>query len=164
MNDRLGGPVQPVFGSKTMSHTHNRPFVTIALAGLTVLAICSSPVAHEADAAEPFGPVEARTFIEKPGTAIEVPGADCHWNSDYLFIKGPNVASAKAIDVSPQVWTREGGVPTSDCVAPNCLQLFVSIDKKPTAGTRTVTLKHADGRKITTTFDVVANKGRCDKQ
>lgn len=149
-----------------MTPTRNRLVVTAALTALTALAVASSPVVHEATAAEPFGPVESRSFLAKPGTTIELPAGTCNWNSDYLFIKGPNVSSVKQIDVTPSIWTRytkAGGVPTSDCVAPNCVQLFVSVDKKPAPGPRTVTLKHADGRTTTTTFDVVANAGRCDK-
>jgi hypothetical protein len=150
-----------------MTHTRNRPVVTIVLSALTLLAMTSSPVMHDATAAEPFGPVESRSFLYKPGTAIELPGADCHLNLDYLFIKGPNVAQAKQIDASPTIWTRfsaQSSVPTSDCVAPNCAQLYVNVDKRPPPGPRTVTLKHADGRTITTTFDLLPNAGRCDRR
>jgi hypothetical protein len=150
-----------------MTHARNRTrtAVTFALTALVVSVVGFAPTAPDAMAAEPFGPIESRTFTFKAGTAIEASRSDCHWNSDYLFIKGPNVANAKKIDTTPDVFTRftkPGGVPTTDCVAPNCVQLYVGVDKRHAPGPRTVTLKHSDGRTITTTFDVVPNAGRCD--
>ena len=88
-----------------------RSLVTLAVSGLALLAICSSHAS--ASAAETFGPVDSRSFLVKPGTSIELPGADCHWNNDYLFIRGANVASAKQIDVAG-VWTRVGCFPTTE--------------------------------------------------
>lgn len=150
-----------------MTHARHRTrtAVTFALSVLVVSVVGFAPAAPDAMAAEAFGPVEGRSFTFRPGTSIEATKTDCHWNNDYLFIKGPNVATAKQIDVSPQVWSRymsRGGVPTTECAAPNCVQLYLGIDKRQTPGTRTVTLKHADGRTLTTTFDVVPNAGRCD--
>lgn len=147
-----------------MKQTRDR---LLAIAGLSALTLAAIGLSPEATAAEAFGPVESRTFLSRPGAAIELPAADCSWNNDYLFIKGPNVAAAKQIDVSPSIFTRHhkgGAVPTSDCAAPNCVQLTVSTDKRTAAGGRTVTLKHSDGRTITTTFDAVANAGRCDRR
>ena len=47
-------------------------------------------------------------------------------------------------------------------MAPNCLQLYVKVTSKDPVGPRTVTVKHADGRTLTTTFDVPEHAGRCD--
>lgn len=152
-----------------MTHARNRTrtAVTFALSVLvvSVVGVGFPPAATDAMAAEPFGPVESRTFTFRPGTSLEASRSDCHWNQDYLFIRGPNVANTKQMDVSPSVfsrYTKQGGVPTTECVAPNCVQLYVGVDKRHAPGARTVTLKHADGRTTTTTFDVVANAGRCD--
>jgi hypothetical protein len=38
----------------------------------------------------------------------------------------------------------------------------VKVTDKDAPGTRTVTLTSKDGRKVTTTFDVAENAGRCD--
>jgi hypothetical protein len=117
----------------------------------------------QAQGAEAFGPVASRTFHWKPGTAIEKAERDCKNNSDWLFVRGPNVANAKSIDVSPRTsnWSKQS-LPTTDCVAPDCVQLFVRVTDRDDVGARTVTLKHADGRTVTTTFDVTTNAGRCD--
>lgn len=142
-----------------------RNAVTFALSVVVVSLAGLAPNAPDAMAAEPFGPVESRSFNLHAGTSIEATKADCHWNNDYLFIRGPNVAKAKQIDVSPQAWSRfmkDGGVPTTECAAPNCAQLYLGINGKQAPGPRTVTLKHADGRTLTTTFDVIPNAGRCD--
>lgn len=116
-----------------------------------------------ADAPLPFGPVESRSFHFVPGTKLERASADCKNNADILLLRGPNVANAKSVDVSPKTytWDRQA-FPTTECVAPNCLQMFVRVTNKDAPGPRTVTLKHADGRTITTTFDVTENAGRCD--
>jgi hypothetical protein len=150
-----------------MNQIRKRLVVTAGFSTLAALALASSPASHEATAAEAFGPVESRTFLSKPGASIEIPGADCGWNIDYLFIKGPNVASVKQVDVAPNIWTKfnkGAGAPTTDCAAPNCVQITVSTDKRTAAGPRTVTLKHNDGRTITTTFDAIPNAGRCDRR
>lgn len=122
-------------------------------------AVAALPASAEA----PFGPVSERTFHWKPGTSIEKAGANCQSNSDWLIIRGPGVANAKSVDVTPrtQVWDKQT-FPSSACVAPDCYQLFIKATKNDAAGTRTVTLTHADGRKLTTTFDIVENAGRCD--
>jgi hypothetical protein len=150
-----------------MTHARNRTrtAVTFALSALVVSAVAIAPAAPDAMAAEPFGPIESRTFTFHAGTTIEASRSDCHWNSDYLFIRGPNVAATKQADAAPPVFsrfTKPGGVPTTDCAAPNCVQLYVGVDKRHAPGPRTVTLKHPDGRTLTTTFDVIPNAGRCD--
>ncbi|AKU93577.1 hypothetical protein AKJ09_00241 [Labilithrix luteola] len=117
-----------------------------------------------ADAPAAFGPVEGGSFHFVPGAKIERPtAAGCNNNADIFLIRGPNVANAKHVDVSPKtyIWEKQA-FPTTDCVAPNCLQMFVRVTNKDAPGPRTVTLKHADGRTITTTFDVTENAGRCD--
>ena len=53
--------------------------------------------------------------------------------------------------------------PTTDCVAPNCAQLYLSAAPNTPAGARTVTFKHPDGRSLTTTFDVTESATRCEK-
>jgi hypothetical protein len=112
----------------------------------------------------PFGPIAERTFAWKPGTTIEKPTAECSNNADWLLIRGPGVANAKTLDVTPHTgaqWERNAPT-TGTCMAPDCVQLYVKITPQNNAGTYTVALKHADGRSITTTVDVVANAGRCD--
>lgn len=126
-----------------------------------LLAITAS-----ADAATSFGPVESRAFHFRSGaTAIETVGKDCAWNLDWLMVKGPGVGSKKSIDVSPALSAKsnDSWFPSSGCSAPDCVQVLVKVTSHDAAGTRTVTLNHPDGRKITTTFDVVENStGRCD--
>ena len=132
------------------------PFLTL----LTLVGASS-----DGSAAEPFGPIEQRGFVIKPGTALEKPGAGCSGNSDVLFINGPNVSSLKSVDVTPKVGTFDNQkfVPTNLCAAPNCAQILVKVSESTPPGPRTVTLKHTDGRTTTTTFDIVDNtSGRCD--
>lgn len=137
---------------------------TSLIFGLTLLATTAPGTISEASAADPFGPIESRTFHLKPGTTLEKPGADCTSNADVLLITGPNVASAKTVDVAPRTYAFENRsyVPTSGCAAPNCKQVYLSVSPKDPAGTRTLTLKHADGRTITTTIEVPESAGRCD--
>jgi hypothetical protein len=112
-----------------------------------------------------FGPVESRAFHWFSGTSIERAPDDtsCNYNSDWLIVHGPDVASAKLVDVSPRtyIWYK-GSFPLSGCVAPDCLAIYVKTTSRDEPGTRTLTLKHADGRTATTTFDVIENEGRCD--
>jgi hypothetical protein len=138
--------------------------MTTSIFGFALLAITAPGTMSEASAADPFGPIESRSFHLKPGTTLEKPGADCASNSDVLLIHGPNVATAKSIDVSPRTYAFENKsyVPTSGCAAPNCKQVYLSVIPKDAAGTRTLTLKHADGRTLTTTVEVPENAGRCD--
>jgi hypothetical protein len=147
-----------------MNMATKRLTATISISVLTMAALLTPGSISEASAADPFGPIESRSFHLKPGVALEKPGADCSNNTDVLLITGPNVASAKKIDVSPRTYTFENKnyVPTNACVAPNCKQVYVSVDSKDAVGTRTLTLKHADGRTLTTTFEVPENAGRCD--
>lgn len=122
-------------------------------------AVAVAPASAEA----PFGPVSERTFHWKPGTTIERASADCQSNSDWLVIRGAGVANVKSVDITPRtfVWDKQS-FPSSACVAPDCYQLFIKVTDKDAPGTRTVTLTSKDGRKVTTTFDVVENAGRCD--
>jgi hypothetical protein len=117
-----------------------------------------------ADAPAAFGPVAERTFAWKPGTTIEKPTADCNNNADWLLIRGPGVANAKSLDVTPRTpaqWERNSPT-TGTCMAPDCVQIYVKVTPQLNTGTYTVALKHADGRTLSTSVDVVANAGRCD--
>jgi hypothetical protein len=67
-------------------------------------------------------------------------------------------ASERADGVSPAAISR----PPSNCTGPDCLPVFIKITAKDAPGPRTFTAKHADGRTISTTFDVNPNSGRCD--
>jgi hypothetical protein len=142
--------------------------LTAALLLSGVLATTAIAGDALAEAPATFGPIESRTFAWKPGTAIERPADTvCHNNADYLIVRGPNVANVKSIDVSPKVltWERQQAIPSiNTCAAGdnNCLQIMVKVTRQDAPGARTVTLKHADGRTLTTTFDIVPNAGRCD--
>lgn len=128
---------------------------------VVTLAVCASPASGQT----PFGPIESRTFHWKPGASIELPPADgCQMNVDWLLIRAPGIANAKSVDVTPKVGQTfdKQGFPSSNCAGPDCLPLWVKVTARDVAGPRTVTAKHADGRTITTTMDVVANAGRCD--
>ena len=127
------------------------------------IAFALPTMTARADAPAPFGPVQSRAFHFKGGTSLEKPGANCSFNADWLIMKGPGVANAKSIDVAPRMgnWDRQS-LPTTDCVAPDCTMVLVKATGKDDVGARTVTLKHADGRSVTTTFEVPANAGRCD--
>jgi hypothetical protein len=133
--------------------------VTLALGAATTPSL-------DAGAAEPFGPVESRSFALKPGAAIEKAAADCAFNNDVLFVHGPNVAAMKSAEITPKVWANDHQprIPSTVCPAPNCAQISLAISPSTPVGPRTVTLKHPDGRTATTTFDVVDNAGRCDKR
>lgn len=128
-----------------------------------MFVVAAAAAALPASADAPFGPVSERTFHWKPGASIERAGAECQSNSDWLIIRGPGVANVKSVDVTPrtQFWDKQT-FPSSSCVAPDCYQLFVKVTDKDAPGTRTVTLTSKDGRKVTTTFDVAENAGRCD--
>jgi hypothetical protein len=132
-------------------------------AAMTMAAVAVSVAPASAEGPAAFGPIESRSFHFKPGTTIERASSDCKSNSDWLIVKGAGAANAKSIDVSPRtsVWDKQS-FPSSDCVAPDCYQMLIKVTDKDAPGTRTVTLKHADGRKTTTTFDVIENAGRCD--
>lgn len=135
-----------------------RIFAAMIMATTAGIAV---PAGAEAPAT--FGPVAERTFHWKAGTTIERAGASCQSNSDWLIVRGPGLASTKSVDVTPRthVWDKQS-FPSSACVAPDCYQLFVKVTDKDAPGTRTVTLTSKDGKKVTTTFDVVENAGRCD--
>jgi hypothetical protein len=152
---------------RAMAKTRHKLATTISFTVLTTLATALSLAVSDAGAADAFGPIESRSFLMKPGTVIERPPADCPFNLDHLFIRGTNVANAKSVDVSPKVWQSDNArwrVPTTECVAPNCIQLLVQVVKSDAAGPRTLKLKHADGRTLTATFDVTENTtGRCDR-
>ena len=124
-------------------------------------AISAVPASAQSTA---FGPVESRTFHWKPGTAIERPPANCQSNIDWLLVRSPGAASSKTVDVTPKVTQlfEKSTFPASSCVAPDCIPLFIKVTERDAVGSRKVTLKHADGRTATTTFDVVENAGRCD--
>jgi hypothetical protein len=138
-------------------------FATLFLSLVGIVAITPTTTDARADSPAPFGPVASRSFQFKGGTTFEKPGAGCSFNADFLFLRGPGVANAKNIDVSPRMgnWDKQS-LPTTDCVAPDCTGLLLKATDRDAVGTRTVTLKHADGRSITTTFDLIANAGRCD--
>ena len=106
--------------------------------------------------------VESRTFHFKAGTAIEKPGADCANNMDWLLVKGPGIADAKNVKVTPHTATWQQKFPSTICEAPNCFPLFIKIDKNDAVGPRTVSFNMGGGKEVTTTFEVVANAGRCD--
>jgi hypothetical protein len=128
---------------------------------MAAAAVGVAPASADAPAA--FGPVASRSFHWKAGTAIERAPEGCQSNSDWLVVRGPGVANAKSVDVSPRtsIWDKQS-FPSSACVAPDCYQVFVKVTSKDAPGPRTLTLKHADGRSVTTTFDVTENAGRCD--
>ncbi len=128
----------------------------------TVSAI-AAVVPANAQAPAAFGPVAERSFHWRPGQSIERAPANCQSNSDWLIVKGPGLASTKSVDVSPrtQAWDKQT-FPLNACEGPDCYQVFVKVTNKDAPGTRTVTLTHADGRKVTTTFEVLENAGRCD--
>ena len=132
-------------------------------AAMMVSAVAVSVAPANAEAPAAFGPVASRAFHWKPGTTIERAGAGCSNNADWLIVKGPGVANTKSVDVTPRTsaWDNQS-FPSSACVGPDCYQMLVKVTDKDAPGTRTVTLKHADGRTTTTTFDVVENAGRCD--
>lgn len=134
-------------------------------AALLTVLVGTLAITTQADAATPFGPVDSRDFYFHKGTAIERPTKDCGWNFDWLLVKGPGLASKKSVDVTPAISERnqDGWFPSSGCTAPDCLQLLLKVTSRDPVGPRTVTIAHADGRKVTTTFDVVENTtGRCD--
>jgi hypothetical protein len=121
----------------------------------------------QADSPAPFGPVDSRAFAVKGGSNIEkVPTTGCSNNSDWLVIHGANLSTVKSFDVAPTVWTmKHKTIPSANTCAKgdlNCTQLFVMLTSQDALGTRTVTLTAPDGRKLTTTFDVIPNAGRCD--
>jgi hypothetical protein len=123
----------------------------------------------QADSPTPFGPVDARAFAFKGGTKIEkAPDTGCKNNSDWLVMHGANLANVKSVDVVPKVWSwdhKQKTIPSTNTCAvgdANCAQIFVLLTSQDAPGTRTVTLTATDGRKSTTTFDVVPNAGRCD--
>ena len=130
---------------------------------LVAAALALVPEGASAQAPAAFGPVESRTFHFKPGTALERASANCSNNADWLIVRGPGVANTKRVEVSPRVsvWDKQT-FPSSDCVGPNCFQMLVKVTERDAVGPHTVTLKNADGRTVTTTFDVVENAGRCD--
>ena len=134
--------------------------VAVAITTLAAIVPCGEAYA---DAPPAFGPVAERTFAWKPGTTIERPTGDCR-NSDWLLIRGPGVANAKSLDVTPHTpsaWDRNTPT-TGTCLAPDCAQIYVKITSRMELGTYTVALKHADGRSLSTTVEVVPNAGRCD--
>jgi hypothetical protein len=134
------------------------------LLGLVFVAtIAVTATSASGDTPAKFGPVEGRAFHWKGGTSIEVAPANCQSNIDWLLIRAPGIANAK-IDVSPKVSmaNAHSSFPASNCTGPDCVPIYVKITDRDAVGTRTVTAKHQDGRTITTTFDVVANAGRCD--
>jgi hypothetical protein len=123
----------------------------------------------QADAPAAFGPVDTRAFAFKGGTKIEkAPDSGCKNNSDWLVIHGANLANFKSLDVTPKTsgWDHaQKTIPAANTCAvgdANCVQIFVLLTSSDAPGTRTVTLTSSDGRKLTTTFDVVPNAGRCD--
>lgn len=132
--------------------------------GATVMAaVLGAGMSASAQAPAAFGPVSDRAFHFKSGTSIERAGKDCQNNSDWLILRGPGLASAKSLDISPrtQNWDKQS-FQLNACSGPDCYQVFVKVNDKDAPGPRTVTLTHADGRKVTTTFDVIENAGRCD--
>lgn len=134
------------------------------LLGLVFVAtVAVTATSASGDTPPKFGPVDSRTFHWKAGTSIEVPTANCTSNIDWLLVRGTGIADAK-IDVSPKVSMAQSqsAFPASNCTGPDCIPIYIKITDRDAPGTRTVTAKSKDGRTITTTFDVVANAGRCD--
>ena len=135
---------------------------------VTVLIASGESTDARAETPTPFGPVQSRSFAWKPGTAIEqAPDKGCNHNGDFFVIRGPAVQAAKSIDVTPRVAAFERQVPipsvnTCKQGETDCVQLYIKITGKDAPGERVVTLTHADGRTLKTTFDVVASAGRCD--
>jgi len=131
--------------------------------GLVSAIALMSATDASADAPAPFGPVSNRAFYIKAGTSVERAGPKCNYNVEWLFINGAGLANAKSVDITPRLpsWSRNG-IPSSACSGPDCLQVMIKIGNREPVGPRTVTIKAADGRTVTTTFDVVENAGRCD--
>lgn len=130
----------------------------------SVVVVTLAVVASPASGQSAFGPVSERTFHWKPGTVIETVPDNCASNIDWLLVRAPGIANAKSIEVTPkvsQVFDKQG-FPASNCTGPDCLPVFIKVTGKDVAGTRTFTAKHADGRTVTTTFEVKPNAGRCD--
>jgi hypothetical protein len=123
---------------------------------VVTLAVCASPASGQGNS---FGPVESRTFHWKPGTVIETVPASCASNIDWLLVRAPGIANAKSVEVTPKVSqvADKHAFPASNCTGPDCLPVFIKITAKDAPGPRTFTAKHADGRTISTTFDVNPN-------
>lgn len=127
---------------------------------VTMLAVSASPASGQS----PASSIESRSFHFHPGTVIERSTDDCMSNIDWLLVRAPGIANAARVDVSPpvsRVWDN-GRFPSTACVGPDCLPVFLKVTSRDAAGPRTVTVKYGEGRTATTTFEVVANAGRCD--
>lgn len=114
----------------------------------------------------PFGPVSSAGFYFHPGTTIEQPKEGCG-NADAILIRGPGLGNAKSFDISPKTSITDRNVANTDkynCKNADCLQITIKLSPSDAVGTRTVTMTSTDGRTVTTTFEVVANAGRCDYQ
>jgi hypothetical protein len=138
----------------------------LLFAATVALAVVAS-VATQSEAADPapFGPIASSSFTFVKGTSLEAPKGQCV-NGDVLLIRGPGLGNAKSADVSPRTFAYPNNQNRDKygCEAPDCYQLFFQLSSKDAVGPRTVTLKSADGRSVTTKFDIVANAGRCDYQ
>lgn len=133
---------------------------------LALVLVASGATASEGLAdAPPFGPISSTTFTFVTGTTLEQPKGDCV-NGDVLLIRGPGLGNAKSADVTPRTFSYPNNKNRDKygCEAPDCYQLFFQLTSKDAVGSRTVTMKSADGRTVMTKFDIVANAGRCDYQ
>jgi hypothetical protein len=130
---------------------------------LALAFVASGGTESEAFAEPPFGPIVNTSFFFVSGTSIEQPKDTCV-NGDVLRILGQGVGNAKSVDISPRTFSYPNTKNRDKygCEAPDCYQLFVQLSPKEPVGTRTVTLKSADGRTVTTKFDVTPHAGRCD--
>ncbi len=144
-----------------------RTYKVMFAAALTLALVATGGVTTESEAlADPppaFGPIADKSFHFYPGTNLEIAQGTCE-NGDVLKIRGPGLGNAKSHDVTP----RTDSYPNTQnrdkygCEAPDCFQLWARVNGKDSTGPRTVTLKSADGRTVTTTFTVTPNAGRCD--
>src|SRR5512146_2925252 len=97
--------------------------ITMVVTAATVAVPPGMTGDARADGPQAFGPVASRTFAWKPGTTIEKATNDCNNNADWLLIRGPNVASAKSLDITPHTgapWERQSPF-TGTCLAPDCV-------------------------------------------
>src|SRR5256885_6519249 len=70
--------------------------------------------------------IDSASFATHPGTVIEAAGTNCPSTSDWLRIRGDNVALATHVDISQSGdinWERRGA--SSACLGPNCLEIYV---------------------------------------
>ena len=141
-----------------------RTLVLATFLALVPVQASADPPAPAPAAPSPFGPVASINFYEHPGTTIEQPKDGCG-NADILIIRGTGLGNAKSADITPKTSVTDRNTVRTDkygCNDADCLQITIKLASSDATGTRTVTIKHNDGRTLTTTFDVTANAGRCD--